>query len=176
LATLGICLPTFVLGPLLARVFGVELQWFNVAGYSSARDLVLPALTLGGYYAAYVARLTRAGMLDVLNQDFIRTARAKGASELRVLLVHGLRGGLLPLVAFLGPAVAGLITGSFVVETVFMIPGLGQFFVKSALNRDYFLICGTVLFYAWLIVVMNLIADVVQAWMDPRIRLEGGIR
>lgn len=175
-ATLGICLPTFVMGPLLARVFGVELMWFNVAGFNSLQDLVLPALTLGCYYAAYVARLTRAGMLEVLNQDYIRTARAKGASEVRVVLVHGLRGGLLPLVAFLGPAVAGLITGSFVVETLFLVPGLGQFFVKSALNRDYFLVCGTVLFYALLIVVMNLVSDIAQAWMDPRIRLEGGRR
>lgn len=171
LATLGICLPTFVLGPLLVLVFALMLGWFNSWGWYAWTDRVLPALTLGGYYAAYVARLTRGGMLEVLSQDFIRTARAKGASEARVLFRHALRGGLLPVVAFLGPAAAGLITGSFVVETIFGVPGLGQFFVKSALNRDYTMVLGTVLLYATLIVALNLVVDVLQAWLNPRVRL-----
>ena len=134
--------------------------------------MVLPSLTLGLYYAAYVARLTRGGMLDVLNQDFIKTARAKGATELRVILKHSLRGGLLPVVSFLGPAFAGLISGSFVIETIFSIPGLGKFFVTAAFNRDYTMVIGTVLFYAALIIVMNLLVDIVQAWLNPRTRVE----
>ena len=123
-------------------------------------------------YAAYVARLTRGGMLDVLNQDFIKTARAKGASESRVILKHSLRGGLLPVISFLGPAFAGLISGSFVIETIFAIPGLGKFFVTAAFNRDYTMVIGTVLFYAMLILVMNLLVDIVQAWLNPRTRVE----
>jgi oligopeptide transport system permease protein len=172
LATLGLCLPTFVLGPLLVLAFALSLGWFNAWGWYEARDRVLPALTLGLYYAAYVARLTRGGMLETLSQDYIRTARAKGASEARVLFRHALKGGLLPVVAFLGPATAGLVTGSFVVETIFGVPGLGQFFVKSALNRDYTMVLGTVLLYASLIIVLNLVADIVQALLNPRVRLE----
>lgn len=172
LATLGLCLPTFVLGPLLVLAFALGLGWFNAWGWYEPRDRILPALTLGGYYAAYVARLTRGGMIEILSHDFIRTARAKGASELRVLLQHALKGGLLPVVAFLGPATAGLITGSFVVETVFGVPGLGQFFVKSALNRDYTMVLGTVLLYAVLIIGLNLVADILQALLNPRVRLE----
>ena len=172
LAMVGICIPTFVMGPLLILIFGIGLSWFNVSGWDSARDKVLPALTLGLYYAAYVARLTRGGFLEVLSHDFIRTARAKGAGPGRVLLKHALRGGLLPVVSFLGPAVAGLITGSFVVEMIFQIPGLGRFFVQSAFNRDYTLILGTVLFYATFIVLLNLAVDVLQAWLNPRARLE----
>ena len=133
---------------------------------------MLPALTLGLYYSAYIARLSRGGMLEILSQDFIRTARAKGASSARILFKHALRGGVLPVVSFLGPAAAGLITGSFVVETIFAIPGLGQFFVKAALNRDYTLVLGTVLFYATLIVVFNLLVDLAQAWLNPKVRLE----
>jgi oligopeptide transport system permease protein len=172
LAMAGICLPTFVMGPVLALLFAITLNWFNASGWSSPMDRVLPALTLGLYYAAYVARLTRGGMLEILNQDFIRTARAKGASSSRVLFRHALKGGLLPVVSFLGPAAAGLITGSFVVETVFDIPGLGKHFVRSALNRDYTLVLGTVLFYATLIVLFNLIVDILQVWLNPRQRFE----
>lgn len=172
LATIGLCLPTFVLGPLMVLLFALGMGVFNAWGWYDARDRVLPALTLGLYYAAYVARLTRGGMLEVLSQDFIRTARAKGASESRVLLRHALKGGLLPVVAFLGPATAGLITGSFVVETIFGVPGLGQFFVKSALNRDYTMVLGTVLLYATLIIGLNLVADILQAWLNPRVRLD----
>lgn len=167
----GICLPTFVLGPLLIYVLGLELRWFNVAGWAAPEDRVLPAVTLGLYYAAYVARLTRAGLLEVLSMDFIRTARAKGASEGRVLFRHALRGGVLPVVAFLGPAVAGLVTGSFVVESIFQIPGLGQHFVSAAFNRDYTMILGTVLFYAAFLILLNLLVDIVQAVLNPRVKL-----
>ena len=171
-AMLGICLPTFVMGPLLILVFSSGLGWFSPIGWYSWGDMVLPSLTLGLYYAAYVARLTRGGMLEVLNQDFIKTARAKGASESRVIIKHSLRGGLLPVVSFLGPAFAGLISGSFVIETIFSIPGLGKFFVTAAFNRDYTMVIGTVLFYAALIIVMNLLVDIVQAWLNPRTRTE----
>jgi oligopeptide transport system permease protein len=171
-AMAGICLPTFVLGPLLVLLFALTLHWFDATGWSTPGNRVLPALTLGLYYSAYLARLSRGGMLEILNQDFVRTARAKGASEFRVICKHALKGGLLPVVSFLGPAAAGLITGSFVVETVFAIPGLGQFFVKGALNRDYTLVQGTALFYAALIIVFNLIVDVVQVWLNPRLRFE----
>jgi len=171
-AMLGICLPTFVMGPLLILLFSSELGWFSPMGWYSLGDMVLPSLTLGLYYAAYIARLTRGGMLEVLNQDFIKTARAKGASETQVILKHALRGGLLPVISFLGPAFAGLISGSFVIETIFSIPGLGKFFVTAAFNRDYTMVIGTVLFYATLIIVMNLLVDIVQAWLNPRTRVE----
>jgi oligopeptide transport system permease protein len=172
LSMIGICLPTFVMGPVLALVFAIHLQWFNVSGWDFARDRVLPAMTLGFYYAAYVARLTRGGMLEILSQDFIRTARAKGASTAQILFKHALRGGIAPVVSFLGPAAAGIITGSFVVETIFGIPGLGRFFITSAFNRDYTLVLGTVLFYATLIVFFNLAVDIVLVWLNPKLKLE----
>ncbi len=169
---IGICVPIFVGGPLLALFFGIYLHWFNVSGWDEPFDRALPALTLGLAYASYVMRLTRGGMLEVLNQDFIRTARAKGASELRVIFRHALRGGLLPVVAFLGPGIAGILTGSFVIETIFQIPGLGREFVNSAFNRDYTMILGTVILYATLIIVCNLMVDVVQVWLNPRLKFE----
>ena len=133
---------------------------------------MLPSLTLGAAYAAYIARLTRGGMLETLSQDFIRTARAKGLSEARVLLRHALRGGIQPVVSFLGPAAAGLLSGSFVVEKVFNIDGLGNEFVSAAFNRDYTMIMGTVLFYAVLVMLFNLLVDIVLAWLDPRIQYD----
>jgi oligopeptide transport system permease protein len=172
LAMLGICVPTFVIGPLLILIFGLALGWVNASGWDSARDRILPSLTLGVFYAAYIARLARGGMLEILSQDFIRTARAKGASPKRVILKHALKGGLLPVVSFLGPAVADIITGSFVVETIFQVPGLGRFFVTAAFNRDYTMVLGTVLFYAVLIILLNLVVDVVQVWLNPRLRFE----
>ncbi len=172
LAMAGICLPTFVLGPLLILGFALGTGWFNPMGWDTPRDRVLPALVLGAHYAAYVARLTRSGMLEILNQDFIRTARAKGADSARILFHHALRGGLLPTVSFLGPATAGLLTGSFVIETIFQIPGLGRYFVMAAFNRDYTLVLGTVLFYATLIILLNLVVDVVQVWLNPKLRFE----
>ncbi len=132
--------------------------------------MILPAVTLGLFYAAYIARLTRGGMLDVLNQDFIRTARAKGVLNRDIIFKHAMRGGLLPVISFLGPEFAGLISGSFVVEKVFNVPGLGQEFIKSVFNRDYPLILGTVAFFAVLIVVFNLLSDLLQSAMDPRTR------
>lgn len=169
---IGICVPVYVGGPLFALLFGVYLQWVNVSGWYEGIDRVLPALTLGLAYAAYIMRMTRGGMLEVLGQDYIRTARAKGASEARIVLRHALRGGLLPVVAFLGPAVAGILTGSFVIETVFQIPGLGRQFVISAFSRDYTLILGTVILYATLIVACNLIVDIAQVWLNPKLKFE----
>jgi oligopeptide transport system permease protein len=172
LAMVGICVPTFVMGPLLVLLFALKFGWFNASGWYFAADRVLPAATLGLVYSAYIARLTRGGMLEVLNQDYIRTARAKGASETRIVLKHALRGGLLPVVTFLGPAIAGIISGSFVIETIFQIPGLGREFVNSAFNRDYTLVIGTVLLYAVLIVGLNLLVDIVQVWLNPRLKFE----
>jgi oligopeptide transport system permease protein len=171
LSMLGICMPTFVMGPLLALIFAFGLRWFSVAGWYEASDIVLPALTLGLYYAAYIARMSRGGMLEILSQDFIRTARAKGASEARTLLRHALKGGLRPVVAFIGPAAAGLVTGSFIVENIFQIPGLGQHFVSSITNRDYYLLLGAVIVYTSLVVLLNLLSDIAQAFLDPRVRL-----
>ena len=170
LAMIGICLPTFVLGPLLILVFSSTLNLLPPLGWYSWSDLVLPSCTLGLFYAAYVARLTRAGMLETLKHDYIRTARAKGASPARVVYKHALRAGLLPVVTFLGPAFAGLVSGSFIIESIFFIPGLGKFFVTAAFNRDYTMVLGTVLFYATLIVTLNLLIDFLQAWLDPKAR------
>ncbi len=169
---IGISVPTFVVGPLLVLVAAIHLGWFNASGWYTPMDRVLPALVLGIAYAAPISRLTRGGMLEVLHQDFIRTARAKGASEFRVVTRHALRGGLLPVVSYLGPAVAGILTGSFVIETIFQIPGIGREFVNSAFNRDYTLVLGTVILYAVLIMALNLVVDVVQAWMNPKVRLD----
>ena len=169
-AMTGICIPNFVLGPLLVLIFALWFDVLPVAGWRTPAHKILPAITLGAAYAAYIARLTRGGMLEVLSQDFIRTARAKGLSETAVVLKHGLRGGIQPVVAFLGPAVAGLMSGSFVVEKIFVIPGLGKEFVESAFNRDYTMIIGTVLVYAAFVMVLNLVADIIQAWLDPRVR------
>ena len=170
-AMTGICLPTFVMGPLLALVLAVWLGWLNPLGWESWSDRILPSLTLGLYYAAYVARLARGGMLEILSQDFIRTARAKGLPERTVVLKHALKGGLLPVVSFLGPAFAGMISGSFVVETIFFVPGLGRFFVNAAFNRDYTMVMGTVLFYATLIILLNLVVDVAYVLINPKARL-----
>lgn len=172
LAMVGICLPTFVLGPLLILTFALKFEMFSATGWEFARDRVLPSITLGGYYAAYVARMTRGGMLEVLTQDYIRTARAKGASGARVLFKHAMRGGLMPVISFLGPAAAGLISGSFVIETIFNIPGLGRHFVTSAFNRDYTMVMGTVLFYATLIILLNMVVDILQVWLNPKLKFE----
>ena len=171
-AMVGVGLPTFVLGPLLVLVFALKFGWFHTSGWSTPGDRVLPAFTLGCHLAAYIARLTRGGMLEVMGQDFIRTARAKGASGWRILTRHAWRGGLLPVITFLGPAAAGLITGSFVIETVFNIPGLGKYFVGSVFDRDIPVVGGTVFFFAALILGFNLLVDIVQAWLNPKVRLE----
>jgi oligopeptide transport system permease protein len=174
-AMLGICMPSFLLGPILLLVFGIYLEWLPVSGWGDIPgDKILPALTLGSTYAAYVARLSRAGMLEVLSQDYIRTARAKGLAEWKIVTGHALRGGMIPVVAFLGPAFAGLLSGSFVVETIFQIPGLGRFYVQAAFNRDYTMILGTTVFLSTLIVTFNLLSDVLAAWMNPRLRSQYG--
>lgn len=169
---IGISIPTFVVGPLLVLVFAIHFGWFNASGWYTPVDRVLPALVLGIAYAAPISRLTRGGLLEILHQDFIRTARAKGASEFRIIARHALRGGLLPVVSYLGPAIAGILTGSFVIETIFQIPGIGREFVNSAFNRDYTLVLGTVILYAGLIMALNLLVDIAQAWMNPKVRLE----
>jgi oligopeptide transport system permease protein len=170
ISMMGICLPTFVLGPLFILVFALNLRWVNASGWFDGSDRILPAVTLGIAYAAYIARLTRGGMLEILSQDFIRTARAKGASEARIVLRHAMRGGLLPVISFLGPAAAGILTGSFVIETIFQIPGLGRHFVTSAFNRDFTMVTGIVVFYAVLIVFFNLLVDIVQVWLNPKLK------
>ena len=170
-AMFGICMPSLLLGPILILVFGVYLDWLPVSGWGdSPGDKILPAITLGAAYAAYIARLSRAGMLEVMSQDYIRTARAKGLPEWQVVSRHALRGGMIPVVAFLGPAFAGLLSGSFVVETIFQIPGLGRFYVQAAFNRDYTMILGSTVFLATLIVAFNLLSDILAAWMNPRLR------
>lgn len=172
IATLGICLPTFVIGPLLVLVFSVRLGWFNASGWNVPSDFVLPSLTLGLVYAAPVARLMRASMLEVRGADYMKTARAKGLSPLRIYFVHGLRNALIPVVSYAAPTAAGLISGSFVVESMFSIPGLGQFFVKAAFNRDFTMIVGTVMFYAVVLVALNLLGEIVLAKLNPRVRLD----
>ncbi|MES2980942.1 MAG: ABC transporter permease [Verrucomicrobiota bacterium] len=169
-AMIGICLPSFVIGPLLAVLAGLQIQSINVAGWSSPTDWILPAVTLGMINAAYLARLSRGGMLDVLNQDYIRTAKAKGVPGHKIIIRHALRGGLIPAVAFIGPAFAGMISGSFVIETIFQVPGMGQHFVNAATDREFFLIQGLVLFYGFLIVGANLLADLAQIALNPRLR------
>ena len=173
MAMIGICMPSFLLGPLLVLIFGIYLDWLPIAGWGDLPgDKILPSITLGSAYAAYIARLSRAGMLEILSQDYIRTARAKGLPEWRVVIQHALRGGLIPVIAFLGPAFAGLLAGSFVVETIFQIPGLGRFYVQGAFNRDYTMILGTTVFLSTLIVFFNLISDVIAAWLNPRLRAQ----
>jgi oligopeptide transport system permease protein len=170
-AMLGICMPSFLLGPLLVLVFGIHLEWLPVSGWGDMPgDKIMPAITLGTGYAAYIARLSRGGMLEVLSQDYIRTARAKGLSEPVIIFKHAMRGGLIPVVAFLGPAFAGLLGGSFVVETIFQIPGLGRFYVQAAFNRDYTMILGMTIFFATLIILFNLLSDMLAIWLDPKLR------
>ena len=170
-AMIGICMPSFLLGPLMVLVFGIHLEWLPISGWGDIPgDKIMPAITLGTGYAAYIARLSRGGMLEVLSQDYIRTARAKGLSEFLVVGKHALRGGLIPVIAFLGPAFAGLLGGSFVVETIFNIPGLGRFYVQAAFNRDYTMILGTTVFFATLIILFNLLSDMLAIWLNPKLR------
>jgi oligopeptide transport system permease protein len=174
-AMLGICIPSFLLGPLLVLVFGIYLDWLPVSGWGDIPgDKVLPSITLGAAYAAYIARLSRGGMLEILSQDYIRTARAKGLSEPLIIAKHALRGGLIPVVAFLGPAFAGLLGGSFVVETIYQIPGLGRFYVQAAFNRDYTMILGMTVFFATLIILFNLLSDMLAIWLNPKLRQQNG--
>lgn len=172
-ALLAISIPTFVTGPLLILIFGLKLGWLPVGGWGSWPSLILPALTLASPYIAYIARLMRASMLEVLGQDFIRTARAKGLPDSRILYKHAIKVAILPVISFLGPLAANLLTGSIVVETIFNIPGAGGFFVNSILNSDGFLLCGVVIVYCALLVIMNLLVDLAYSQLDRRIKLHG---
>jgi ABC-type dipeptide/oligopeptide/nickel transport system permease component len=172
IATMGIALPNFVIAGICIILFVFIIPIFPAAGWGDFDQLILPAFCLGAPYAAYVARITRTSMLDVLSQDHIRTARAKGVGPVRVVIVHALRGALLPVVSFLGPAVAGILTGSLVVEQIFAIPGLGSHFVKAAQDRDYTLAMGLVLLYTVLLYVMNWLVDLSYAVLDPRVELQ----
>jgi len=171
-ATVGIALPNFVIAGLAIIWFVFLFPVFPAAGWGSVRQLILPAFCLGAPYAAYVARIMRTSMLDVLSQDYIRTARAKGLTQRQVVLRHALPGALLPIMSFLGPATAGILTGSLVVERIFYIPGLGSHFVQAALDRDYTLAMGFVLLYTVLLYTMNVLVDISYALLDPRIELE----
>lgn len=171
LATLGISVPSFVLGTVLIWVFSHRLHWLPPALWEGPRHVVMPALALGAGFAGYIARLTRTAVLDVLAADYIRTARAKGLSESVVLLKHTLKNAIYPIVTVMGPLIAGLITGSFVIEFIFSIPGMGRFFITAVTNRDYPLIMGVTLVYAVLIVLANIVVDMVYRWLDPRVSI-----
>jgi oligopeptide transport system permease protein len=172
LAMLGISIPNFVLGPVLVLLFSLTLYWLPPSRWNGfpSRNVILPVITLSGLYMAYIARLTRAGMLEVLRSDYIRTARAKGLSESQVIIRHALRGGLLPVVSYTGPALAFLVTGTVVVERIFVLPGMGNYFIQASLNRDEPLIIGIVSFIAITLLLMNLLVDIAYAYLDPRIR------
>src|SRR5436190_5093370 len=171
LAMLGISVPNFVLGPLLVLLFSLTLFWLPPALWNGfpSRSLILPAITLSAIYIAYIARLTRSGMLEVMRSDYIRTARAKGLRERDVVIRHAMRGGLLPVLSFSGPALAFLITGTVVVEKVFALPGLGNYFINACFNRDEPLIIGIVAFIAVTVLVFNLLVDIAYGFIDPRI-------
>ena len=171
LAMTGISIPNFVLGPLLILLVVFIVPLFPVGGWGLPSQIPLPALVLGLPYAAYIARLSRAGMLDVIRQDYIRTARAKGLAESTVIVKHGLKNAMLPVISFLGPATAGIVTGSVVVEKIFNVPGIGTFFVQSALNRDLFVEMGILILYATLLLLLNLAVDIAYTFVDPRVEL-----
>ena len=172
LSMLGLSFPSFVMGPILVLVFSLWLFLVPPARLTSITSYILPVFTLGAIYAAYIARMTRAGMLEILRSDYIRTARAKGLDERTVLIKHALRGGIIPVVSFTGPALASLLAGTVVVERVFAIPGLGNIFIQSVLNRDEPLILGIVAFLSIMIMVFNLIVDISYGYLDPRVRYE----
>ena len=169
-ALFGISMPSFVLGPILIMIFAVGLKWLPPAQYTGFTSLILPGVALGMIYMGVVARLARSGMLETLRQDYIRTARAKGLSERKVVWRHGLRLGVLPVVTYLGPAAAALVTGTFVIEKIFQLPGLGFYFIASITDRDAPVLCGALVFYVCFMVVLNLVVDISYGFLDPRIR------
>jgi oligopeptide transport system permease protein len=171
IALIGISLPSFVVGTALLVVFAIWLKWLPIAGWGGISYLILPAVTLSLPFAAYIARLTRFGMIEQLSADYIRTARAKGLPEHTVVLKHALKNAFLPVLSYLGPAAAAAMTGSFVVEKVFAVPGIGQHFVDGVLSKDLTLIMGVVLTYSTILILFNLIVDVLYAWADPRIEM-----
>ncbi|MCF7928558.1 MAG: ABC transporter permease subunit [Spirochaetales bacterium] len=172
-ATVGISIPLFVVGPVLMLVFAMRLGWLPTSGWITGRygmqTLIMPAVTLTLPYFAYIARLSRASFLDVLRSDYVRTARAKGLPGGIVIFRHVIRGGLLPVVSYIGPAFAQIVTGSVVVEQIFRVPGLGKFFVQSAINRDYTLVMGTVIVYSVILILMNFFVDLLYGYLDPRV-------
>ncbi len=171
---LGISIPNFILATLFMYFFSLKLHIFPTAGWGQVGNIVLPAVTLAAYPTAYIARLTRSSMLDVLNQDYIKTARSKGLSEYKVLVIHALKNALIPVVTYLGPLIAAVFTGSFVVERIFFIPGLGRYYVTSIYDRDYTVILGTTIFYAAFLIIANFVVDIVYAIIDPRITYGSG--
>lgn len=171
-AMTGISIPNFVMAPLLVLLFAVTLRWLPAGGLGDWRNFVLPVIALALPQIAYIARLTRGSMIEVLRADFIRTARAQGLPQRAVIIRHALKPALLPVISYLGPATAAIITGSVVIEQIFGVPGLGRFFVQGALNRDYTLVMGVVVFYGVLIIVFNLIVDLVYGWLDPRVQYQ----
>ena len=176
ISLLGICIPSIILGPVLVLIFGIWYEVLPVYGWGdNPGDKILPTITLGTAYAAIFARLTRGGMLEVLGQDYIRTARAKGLSEIRIIIVHALRGGILPVISFLGPAIAGLLAGSFVVETIFQINGVGRVYVQAAFNRDYTMILGPSILFTFMTLTFVLISDIVASFLIPTLRDSGGL-
>lgn len=172
LATLGVTIPGFVIATLLMYVFGVKLRLVEITGLNSWKSYILPSVALAGYSIAFISRLTRSKLLEVLKSDYIRTAKAKGVSGSRIIFRHALRNTLIPIVTYLGPLVAGILTGSFVVEKIFAIPGLGREFVTTIGNRDYTTILGVTIFYSALLIICNLIVDIMYVFIDPRIKLE----
>jgi len=171
-AMTGISIPNFVLGPLFILLFVFLWPLFPGGGFGTLAQIPLPALVLGLPYAAYIARLSRVGMPDVVKQDYMRTARAKGLSPVNVVAKHGLKNALLPVVSFLGPATAGIVTGSVVVERIFNVPGIGTFFINSALNRDLFVEMGILILYATLLLLLNLTVDIAYTFVDPRVKID----
>ncbi len=169
LSIIGISVPNFILATVFMYFFGLKSKILPIAGWGSFSHMILPAVTLAAYPTAYTARLTRSSMLDVLNQDYIKTARSKGLSEFKILAVHALKNALLPVVTYMGPMIAAVFTGSFVVERLFFIPGLGKYYVTAIYDRDYTVILGTTMFYAAFLVVANLVVDILYAFLDPRI-------
>ena len=171
LATLGITIPNFVIATILVYFFAYRWGWVTVGFWEGLPTALLPAITLAGYPTAFISRLTRSSMLEILQQDYIRTAYSKGLRERAVVYIHALRNAIIPVVTYLGPLIAGILTGSFVVEQVFGVPGLGTFFVTSISNRDYTTIMGVTIFYSALLVSLNLVVDICLGFIDPRIKL-----
>jgi oligopeptide transport system permease protein len=173
LAVIGIAVPIFVLAPLMQVYFALTLRWFPVGGWNDGwRSIVLPVVALALPNIAYISRLTRTSMIETLRENYVRTARAKGIGNARVIWRHALTGAILPVVAYLGPATAAIITGSIVIETIFALPGIGRHFVDAALNRDYPLVMGITILYGAFLIVFNILADILRGWLDPRVRHE----
>ena len=173
ISTLGVTIPSFVIATLLIYFLGEKLRWFPVFGLSSPKHYVMPAMALAGFSMAFISRLIRSSLLEVIRQDYIRAARARGLSETSIVIVHSLRNAILPVITYIGPLVAAILTGSFVVERIFTIPGLGRSFVDSISNRDYTLVLGVTVFYSFLLIMCNLLVDILYAFVDPRINIEG---